>query len=832
MKQYTSLHNHTDYSNLKLIDSINRVPDMLDYAYSLGLPGMAITDHDCLSGHIEAIKHYKKNYEDKDFKLILGNEVYVAKEGMAQDTYAKGDKFYHMVLLAKNKEGHRQLRQLSSRAWDRMFVRAIMRTPTFISDLDEIIGGNPGNVVGTTACLGGVTAAQFLKNGIGSLEYSQRFLEDMVDIFGVDNFYIELQPSYQEDQIRYNKFMIKHFWGKYNFIFSTDSHYKTLNDQPIHKAFLNSKDGNREVDAFYSATFIMDSELVWSYMKDYVSTTQFETMVDNTNKINDSVEIYDLAGDQVVPVVPMEILPGEVEESIQYFKDTDYEYIKKYTNSDEDANQFFFLQIMKGFKDLGIPFDEEYLTRLEEELAELWETSIRIGQPISNYFNTMQRMIDIIWEDADSLVGVSRGSAAGFLVNYALGITQLDPLRQDVEMPLWRFIHRDRPELPDIDIDTEGDKRTKVFNKVREYFQSIGGDVINVCTFGTEKTKSAMRTAARGLGLDDDVVSYMVSLVPNERGFDWTLKQCMFGEEDEDGVEIKKPIAAFVKEMNKYPNLWTVASSIEGLISRLGVHASGIIALNSELTEHNSLMKTSKGVPVSAYNLKDSEYLGGLKYDFLTINALDKIRTTLNLLLENYEIEWKDSLRKTYNHYLLPKNLLKDDDTMWSLAQDGKIVELFQFDTPVGAQAIKSVAPTTVGEMAIANSLMRLMKQEDAIEMPADTYVRFKNNMQHWYDEMRDYGLNLAEVEVLEKYLLPLSGVADSQESVMMIVMDPAITAFTVPESNKLRKAIAKKDPKVMEVVREHYYEKGQENGTRPGMLNYIWNVQIKRQLG
>jgi hypothetical protein len=117
-------------------------------------------------------------------------------------------------------------------------------------------------------------------------------------------------------------------------------------------------------------------------MKDYVSTTQFETMVDNTNKINDSVEIYDLAGDQVVPVVPMEILPGEVEESIQYFKDTDYEYIKKYTNSDEDANQFFFLQIMKGFKDLGIPFDEEYLTRLEEELAELWETSIRIGQPI------------------------------------------------------------------------------------------------------------------------------------------------------------------------------------------------------------------------------------------------------------------------------------------------------------------------------------------------------------------------------------------------------------------------------------------------------------------
>ena len=219
MKQYTSLHNHSDYSNLKLIDSVNRIPGMLDYAYELGLPAMAITDHDCLSGHVEAIKHYQKNYKDEDFKLILGNEIYVAKEGMAQDTYVKGDKFYHMVLLSKNLAGHKQLRQLSSLAWERMFVRAIMRTPTFISDLDNIIGSNPGNIVGTTACLGGVTAAGFLKNGIDSLEHSTGFLEDMVDIFGMDNFYIELQPSNQDDQIRYNKFMIKYFWGKYNFVF-------------------------------------------------------------------------------------------------------------------------------------------------------------------------------------------------------------------------------------------------------------------------------------------------------------------------------------------------------------------------------------------------------------------------------------------------------------------------------------------------------------------------------------------------------------------------------------------------------------------------------------
>lgn len=832
MPTYASFHNHTDYSNLKLIDSINTVSGLIDYAHEIGLAAVAITDHDSLSGHVKAIQHYKNNYADSNFKLILGNEIYVSKEGMSQQTFEKGDRFFHMILIARNKAGHKQLRELSSLAWDRMFIRNMMRTPTFISDLENIIGKEQGNIIGSTACLGGVPGFAFLNMPEDeAVEYIDGFLSRMNVVFGQGNFFVELQPSYMQDQINFNQFMIKHFWGKYPFWFATDTHYLKKEDQALHTSFLRSKDGEREAEHFYSSAYMMSLEEVYSYM-DYIPQDKLETMRLNTLTIADGCEIYDLAAEQIVPKVPTDITDSMMttaEPLISFIKlqeESAFPYLKNYLRSEEDSDLFFILRVFNGFtKLIGEP-TIEYFNRLEYEAEQLWEVSQTIQQPISHYFNTMAKMIDLIWDEGDSLVGVSRGSAAGFLMNYCLGITQLDPLRQPLEMPAWRFIHKERPELPDIDIDCEGDKRTKVFNKVREYFQSIGGDLINVCTFGTEKSKSALRTAARGLNVDDDTVSYIVSLIPNERGADWTLSQCYYGDEE------RNPINAFVDEVNKEPKLWELATRIEGLITRLGIHAAGVIALNDKLTENNSLMRTSKNVPVSAFNLEDSEYLGGLKYDFLTINALDKIRTTLNLLLEDNVIEWQGNLRDTYNKYLLPINLEYDDPAMWSLAADGKIVELFQFDTPVGAQAIKSIRPTNIAEMSIANSVMRLMKQPDATEMPSETYVRYKNNNHAWFEELDRYLLTKEEVDLIKTYLLPLSGVADSQESVMMMVMDPHIANFTVTEANTLRKAIAKKKKDILEEVKQLFFSKGSEAGSSNNLLHYIWEVQIGRQIG
>jgi DNA polymerase-3 subunit alpha len=225
-----------------------------------------------------------------------------------------------------------------------------------------------------------------------------------------------------------------------------------------------------------------------------------------------------------------------------------------------------------------------------------------------------------------------------------------------------------------VDIDSESDKRAVVFKTVQDYFRNIGGDVVNVCTFGTEGTKSALKTSARGLNIDDDLVSYMTSMIPNERGFDWSLSDCYHGSEKDD----RAPIKEFVRVMDENPLWWQLAQSIEGLVTRLGVHASGVICVNGDFINHGSYMKTNKGQIVTALDLHDQEKCGVLKYDMLTVSALDRIHQTLNYMLEDGTIEWQGSLKATYDKYLHPSVLDYDSEEMWRMASDGEIRSLFQ----------------------------------------------------------------------------------------------------------------------------------------------------------
>ena len=866
---YTSLHNHTDYSNLRLIDSINTVESLIDKAFDLGLEGVAITDHESVSAHVKALNYYKKYQkvwklikekpyelwtEDdiKDsglseefiervmvrdnFKLILGNEIYLTRSTLNAETHQKGERFYHFILLAKDKIGHRQLRELSTRAWSRGYFRNMMRVPTFQEDLIEIIGEDPGHLVATTACLGGYPGAMW---NMHEYEKIDKFLSGMKKIFGEENFFVELQPSRQQDQIDYNSHMIINYWDEYNFIFATDSHYLDKSEQEVHKWFLQSKSGEREVDSFYSAAYLMDYEEVKSYFDFYISMPKIEVMKNNTNKINKMIELYNLDHGQIVPKIKYEDnfdydKINEVKEVFLTNNLEDYHYLNMFVNTEREADSYLMKLIMEGYFDkIYEPYTKpkkrvtipERMKELDYELEQIHETSLHINQSLSDYFITMAKMIEIIWDEADSLVGPGRGSAAGFLINYLIGITQLDPMTQELYLPPWRFIHKDRPGLPDIDIDTESNKRLKIFNKIKAYFNSIGSDVINVCTFGTEKAKSAIRTAGRSLGTDDSVVAYLNSMIPNERGFDLTLSQCYYGDKDHN------PIKEFVNEMNKHPRLWKLASRIEGLVRSLGAHAAGILITKGSPAEFNSIMKTSKGMVVSAYELGDSEQLGGLKYDMLTVAALDKIHAAMNYLLEDEVISWEGTLRKTYDKNLLPSNLEYYDYEMWKNLWDGEVIDAFQFDTMVGSQAIRSIKPKNIKELAISNSLMRLMAQ-DNMDLPLDTFVKYKKDISEWYHEMNLYGLGNAEIQILEPHLKPLYGVADSQESVMLLVMDEKITGLTLNEANGLRKAIAKKKADVLEKFKKLYYERGQELGTNKFLLDYVWNIQIGRQIG
>jgi DNA polymerase-3 subunit alpha len=839
MRNYFSVHNHTEYSNLKLIDSINRADRMIDYAWEIGLSGLAFTDHDCVSGHLKFLKAYKSKLEkewtkqfpdiDKpsyeemskqlDFKVALGNEIYLSEEGLDKDQLGH---FYHMILVAKDAEGWKQIKQLSSAAWQRAWCKAILRTPTYPSDLFNIVKG--GHLICTTACLGGYVAQQFLLQEYDKIDNHLALLDEL---FGHENFFIELQPNLDgEEQISYNKFMIEKYWGKYNFIFATDSHYLKPDEREIHKAFLNSKSSkDREVDEFYKYAYMMTSEEVKMFMP-YVTEEQFNIMTENTRKIKDSISFFEIAQPKVIAKVDYEHW-DEYENDLEVFNDVDaekYPYFYQYLHSEDEADNYLIRLIAHGFieKYKSTWNYEEYYKRLEEELWTIKTVGDSINQSMSDYFITMSKMVDLIWE-AGSIVGPSRGSAGALLLNYLIGITQINPIELDLPY-VWRFMHPSRPDFPDIDVDSESGKRSAVFNAIKKYFTERNGDVINVCTFGTEGTKSALKTAARGLKIDDDTIAYITSMIPNERCNDWSLKDCYYGN-----GENRSPIKAFVTEMNKYPKLWALSQNIEGLVTRLGVHASGVVCVNGSFIEYGSYMRTSKGQLVTAFDLHDQEECALIKYDMLTVSALDRIHQTMNYLLEDKVIEWQGSLKKTYNKYLAPEVLDYTSEEMWNIVGQNGISSLFQFDTIVGGQAIRQIQPRNLKQLAIANSIMRLMSDG---EQPIDIYVEQKNNPQLWYDKMYNYGLTDEEIKVLEPYLKEKDGVAESQEVVMQLSMDKNISNFTMSEANKLRKVIAKKEFRDIEKIHDLYMTKGREVGTSDTLLNYVWEKQFSLSLG
>jgi DNA polymerase-3 subunit alpha len=842
-------HCHTDRgSNIRLLDSTNSVSDLILTAAKLNYKGIAITDHECLSAHVQAIKlvrEFKQKGEiPEDFKLILGNEIYLVDSlEEVKDNYKSGEtKFPHFLLLAKDKEGHEQLRILSSKAWENSFFTGTMeRVPTVKKDLEEIVKDNKGHLIASSACLGSEVNIHLLaireaerNNDEVKIRYHKAKLHEFIlwciDVFGKENFFIELQPALSDEQIYCNQKLVRiaDYYGLKRIV-TTDAHYLRPEDREIHKAYLSSKEGDREVDDFYEACFLQTIDEIYERMN-YLPKEIIEEAIKNTELIGQMVEDYTIEHDPIIPKI--DLPEFEVRHIFKPAYDK-YEYIKKMAYSDNEQDQYMIKLIEDGFQE-NTPYNvltkekfHQILNRINLELGELWEISQKLNQAMSSYYITVREIVNIIWDDdcgGNSLVGSGRGSAAGFLVNYLLGITQINPLEYGIEMPHWRHLHQSRPELPDVDLDTEGSKRQQILQALRRHF---GEDkVLQVCTFGTEGSKSALLTACRGLGIDVDTAQYLTSLIPFERGQNWSLSDCFFGNKEKG----RKPIKELINEVEKYPRLKETALKIEGLVNKRSIHAGGVIIFNEPYYKSNAMMKAPNGTPITQFNLGDSEALGNVKFDLLTVECLDKIRATLDMLLEHGEIEWQGSLRATFNKYLHPQNIDFNEPKLYEMLGSGEVMDLFQFSTEVGHLAATKVKPKNLLETAAANSLMRLMSEGE--EQPIDTFIKYKNDISLWYEEMNSYGLNDEEIKVMEEHLLKLNGVADTQESVMLLSMDKRIAGFDVKWANKLRKAIAKKDQKSLEEAQNKFFENGRALGNRDEILNYVWNVQIKRQLG
>ena len=828
-----SLHNHSEYSNLRLRDAIVRPKELIDYAIELGHNVVAFTEHETISNAIKIEKYYKKIKKDNpDFKVILGNEIYLCRDGLNAENYDRSnDRYYHFCLYAKNAKGHQQIRELSTRAWMRSYVTQgkMRRVPTYYQDLIDIIGAEPGHVVGSTACLGGfldTKLLQWVRSGRPDQLYQQiiGWVRNMQNIFGEGNFYLEMQPSANDEQECANKelFNLSEITG-IPYIITTDTHYLKKEDAPIHKAFLNSQDGDREVDSFYATTYLMSTDELESHFQ-YFTEQQLNTAYQNIEKIKGMCEDFSLLKELKIPSLDWGDTPSySLETQLAWAQKIPW--LKKFINSDFVGDRVMVnLIIAKLMSDERLQNKKSYET-LDNNLEMTWVSSEVNKAHWSAYFLNLRGILDTCWE-AGTLVGPGRGSGVGFYLLYILDLIQINPLWETTNTYSWRFLNPDRVSVLDIDTDIEGGKRAQVLAALR---QRYGQDrVSNVVTFGTEGSKSAIQTAARGLGIDNDISLYISSLIPADRGKVRTLKQCYYGDVEEGFA----PISLFIQQMNQYPELWEVAKKVEGLVCRVGEHAGGVIFVDETFTNSTALMKVPNGDTVTQFDLHDCEDASLIKIDLLSIEALDKMHVCLDLLCEQGYIDRYPTLRETYEKYIGIYNLERDDSRMWNMVWNHEIQALFQMEKQSGIQGIALTQPENVDDLAVLNSVIRLMAQDKNAEQPLNKYARFKEDISLWYDEMDRYGLTEEEMRLLEPLLKSSYGICESQEKFMSLVQLPECGGLNLGWADRLRKSIAKKNPAEYEQLTKEYFENADKKGLSTNLCNYVWNVLVATSRG
>lgn len=837
------VHAHTDYSNFRLVDCVNKIPNLVKYARKIGLKGIAITDHETVSGHMEAnILAQEIIKEDPNFKLALGNEIYLT------DTRESGIEYWHFILIALDKIGQRQLRELSSVSWMNSYHdRGMERVPTLKSELEEKIAANPGHVVATTACLGGEFSKNILRmeeaRRIGDVITAEQSKQNIINfvlwckkVFG-DNFYFECAPSASKEQIIVNKKMVELAAAfDVKMVIGSDAHYLTQKDRYVHKSYLNSKDGEREIDAFYEYSYLQTEEEIIKNLTPSIADL-YEQMCRNSMEIWDKIENYSLSHPQQIPKVDVRDYPKLASNMVEAIRE-DYPILASMFESNDKVERYWVNECTYQLKRLNKD-TKKYWQRLEEE-ADIKRT---IGKALNTnmfaYPVTLQHYVDLFWK-CGSMVGAGRGSSCSGLNHYLLGVTQLDPLEWD--LPFWRYLNKERFELGDIDLDLCPSKRPLILQKIKEERGANFNEDIDeitrqncgctlIATFGTETSKLAVQTACRGYrseeypdGIDVDTAQYLSSLIPQERGFLWNLHDVVYGNDDKD----RKPVSAFINEVDEYPGLLDIMMGIEGLISRRGSHASGVILFDEDPYEFGCFMKTPNGDIITQYDLHMCEAAGMTKYDFLVTEVQDKLVQCINLLQKYGKIEKELTLREVYNKYFHPRVLPLDDEEAWQNVQQVNVIDLFQFDSDVGSQAAKKIAPTNILELADANGLMRLMTAEKGAETPMEKYIRYKNHIDLWYQEMDKYGLTKEEQKVLEPHFLRSYGVPPSQEQLMTMLMDENICAFSLKDANAARKIVGKKQmSKIPEL-----HQKILEQAKSPALGKYVWDCGVGPQMG
>ena len=813
MEDFIHLHVHTYYS---ILDGQSKIKSLVDKAIADGQRGMAITDHGDMYGikefhdYVNGVNKKRKKEGLEPFKPIFGCEMYVAKNGPKEQKEGKQDQGgYHLIVLAKNETGYRNLIKIVSNAWVDGFY---MRPRTDRADLESHHEG----LIVCSACIAGEVPAKILKDDIAG---AREAIEWHKRVFG-DDYYLELQRHEVKDptiranretfplQQKANKVIIElaHEYG-IKLVCTNDAHFVDKENAEAHDHLLclsTGKDIDDPERMLYSKQeWFKTKEEMWEVFNDVP-----EAMA-NTIEILDKVETYSLDNDPIMPFFPIPESFGTEEEWRKKF--TEQQLYDEFTSDENGENQLSPEEGEKKIKKLGgydkiyrIKFEADYLAKLAYEgakkrYAELtdeildrikFELHIMKTMGFPGYFLIVQDFINSARDELGVMVGPGRGSAAGSVVAYCLGITKIDPLKYDLLFE--RFLNPDRISLPDIDTDFDDDGRGKVLKWVEDKYGHE--NCAHIITYATMATKNSLKDVARVEKVPIAVSNALCKAIPDRLP---------------DGMKMNLPNAikctkelqeAEVSDDQALSNTIKYAKMLEGTVRGTGIHACGFIICRDPISDHVPLSTADdpdfKGTKTNCtqYDGHVIESTGLIKMDFLGLKTLSELK------------EACANIKMTRGIDVDLDNIPIDDPKTYQLYQQGRTIGTFQFESSGMQKYLRELKPTVFEDLIAMNALYRPGPMGYIPQ-----FIRRKHG-----EEPITY-----DIPVMEKYLKDTYGITVYQEQVMLL--SRLLADFTRGESDALRKAMGKKKKDIVDAMKPKFIEGGKKNGHDPKILEKIW---------
>ena len=814
MEDFIHLHVHTYYS---ILDGQSPVQKIVDKAVANGMRGMAITDHGNMFGVKELYNYCNKiNGKLKDegkepFKPIFGCEMYVAHRRKSDRVKEKGDMGgYHLIVLAKNYKGYKNLIKLVSRAWVDGYY---MRPRTDREDLEKY----HEDLIVCSACIAGEVPSKILK---GDMAGAREALEWYKRVFG-DDYYLELQRHEVKDphqranretfplQQRANKELISlaHEYG-IKLVCTNDCHFVDQENAEAHDHLLCLATG-KDLD---DPNRMLYSKQEWFKTREEMNDifSDVPEALSNTLEILDKVEFYSIDHAPIMPFFP---IPKEFGTEEETRKRISPEQLFREFTTDENGNEIMSHEdAEKKIKKLGgldklyrIKFEADYLAKLAydgakklygdpltDEVHERIKFELHIMKTMGfpGYFLIVQDFINSARDELGVMVGPGRGSAAGSVVAYCLGITKIDPIKYDLLFE--RFLNPDRISLPDIDTDFDDDGRGKVLEWVEDKY---GHDkVAHIITYGTMATKNSIKDVARVEKLPLDVSNRLCKAIPDKLpdGLKMNLPnaiKCV--PELRDAEASANPLLA---------NTIKYAKMLEGTVRGTGIHACGTIICRDAISEWVPVStaedKSDPGHKLLAtqYDGHVIEETGLIKMDFLGLSTLSIMKETV------------ENIRLTQGFTLDLDTIPIDDELTYKLYQEGRTIGTFQFESAGMQKYLRELRPTVFEDLIAMNALYR--------PGPMDyipSFIARKNGK----EEIK------YDIPCMEKYLKDTYGITVYQEQVMLLSRQ--LANFTRGESDALRKAMGKKKKAIVDAMKPKFIEGGKKNGHDPKILEKIW---------